>query len=59
LDITLNGKLVTATGAVPLRNHSLFIQPLDRTLKNLSGQFSFINTDLKSEPRKPSWFNQR
>lgn len=35
LDIPLNGELVTAKGEVTLRNNSLFIKPLDSTLKNL------------------------
>ncbi|MCC9297465.1 AsmA2 domain-containing protein YhdP [Escherichia coli] len=58
LDIQLNGELVTAKGEVTLRNNSLFIKPLDSTLKNLSGKFSFINGDLQSEPLTASWFNQ-
>ncbi|EFC0649412.1 AsmA2 domain-containing protein [Escherichia coli] len=58
LDIPLNGELVTAKGEVALRNNSLFIKPLDSTLKNLSGKFSFINGDLQSEPLTASWFNQ-
>ena len=58
LDIPLNGELVTAKGDVTLRNNSLFIKPLDSTLKNLSGKFSFINSDLQSEPLTASWFNQ-
>ncbi|EIC1089434.1 AsmA2 domain-containing protein YhdP [Escherichia coli] len=58
LDIPLNGELVTAKGEVTLRNTSLFIKPLDSTLKNLSGKFSFINGDLQSEPLTASWFNQ-
>ncbi|HGU5638552.1 AsmA2 domain-containing protein YhdP [Escherichia coli] len=58
LDIPLNGELVTAKGEVTLRNNSLFIKPLDSTLKNLSGKFSFINGDLQSEPLTASWLNQ-
>ncbi len=58
LDIPLNGELVTAKGEVTLCNNSLFIKPLDSTLKNLSGKFSFINGDLQSEPLTASWFNQ-
>lgn len=58
LDIPLNGELVTAKAEVTLRNNSLFIKPLDSTLKNLSGKFSFINGDLQSEPLTASWFNQ-
>ena len=58
LDIPLDGSLVTAKGDVNLRNNSLFIKPLDSTLKNLNGKFSFINGDLKSEPMTANWFNQ-
>jgi uncharacterized protein YhdP len=38
-------------------NNSLFIKPIDTT-QNLSGKFSFVNGDLKSETLKASWFNQ-
>ncbi|MDB2182431.1 AsmA2 domain-containing protein YhdP [Citrobacter farmeri] len=58
LDIPLDGELVTAKGDVSLRDNSLFIKPLDSTLKNLSGKFSFTNGNLKSESMTASWFNQ-
>lgn len=58
LDIPLDGKMTTAEGDVVLNNNSLFIKPLDSTLKNLSGKFSFVNGNLKSEPLKANWFNQ-
>ncbi|ELO0859662.1 AsmA2 domain-containing protein YhdP [Citrobacter amalonaticus] len=58
LDIPLDGELVTAKGDVSLRDNSLFIKPLDSTLKNLSGKFSFTNGNLKSEPMTANWFNQ-
>ncbi|POT55064.1 DUF3971 domain-containing protein [Citrobacter amalonaticus] len=58
LDIPLDGEQVTAKGDVSLRNNSLFIKPLDSTLKNLNGKFSFINGNLKSEPLTANWFNQ-
>lgn len=58
LDIPLNGSLVTAKGDVKLNDNSLFIKPLDSTLKNLTGQFSFVNGNLKSEPLTANWFNQ-
>ncbi|WP_436859061.1 AsmA2 domain-containing protein YhdP [Citrobacter tructae] len=58
LDIPLDGEQVTAKGDVSLRNNSLFIKPLDSTLKNLSGKFSFVNGNLKSEPMSANWFNQ-
>lgn len=52
LDIPLDGEMTTAKGDVRLNNNSLYIKPLDSTLKNLSGQFSFVNGTLKSEPLK-------
>ncbi|MCI1899495.1 MAG: AsmA2 domain-containing protein YhdP [Enterobacter sp.] len=58
LDIPLDGEMTTAKGEVKLNNNSLYIKPLDSTLKNLSGAFSFVNGNLKSEPLKANWFNQ-
>jgi len=58
LDIPLDGEMTTAEGDVMLNNNSLFIKPLDSTLKNLSGKFSFVNGNLKSGPLKANWFNQ-
>jgi len=58
LDIPLDGEMTTAEGDVVLNNNSLFIKPLDSTLKNLSGKFSFVNGNLKSGPLKANWFNQ-
>lgn len=50
--------MTTAKGDVRLNNNSLYIKPLDSTLNNLSGQFSFVNGTLKSEPLKATSFNQ-
>ncbi|TNV19909.1 AsmA2 domain-containing protein [Buttiauxella sp. B2] len=58
LDIPLDGKLTTASGDVQLNNNTLLIKPLSSTLNNLTGKFSFVNGDLKSEPLKATWFNQ-
>ncbi|MDI5453958.1 DUF3971 domain-containing protein, partial [Salmonella enterica subsp. enterica serovar Cerro] len=58
LDIPLDGEQVTAEGDVSLRNNSLFIKPLNSTLKNLNGKFSFVNGALKSGPLTANWFNQ-
>jgi uncharacterized protein (TIGR02099 family) len=58
LAIPLNGEMTTAKGDVRLKNNELFIKPIDATLKNLSGQFSFENGDLKSGPLSATWFNQ-
>jgi uncharacterized protein YhdP len=52
LDIPLDGSMTTAKGDVNLRNNSLFIKPLNSTVKNLNGKFSFVNGDLKSEPMR-------
>ncbi|WP_253381599.1 AsmA2 domain-containing protein YhdP [unidentified bacterial endosymbiont] len=58
LDIPLDGELTTAKGDVRLNDNSLYIKPLESTLKNLSGQFSFVNGNLKSGPLTANWFNQ-
>ncbi|MGG7448604.1 AsmA2 domain-containing protein YhdP [Kosakonia oryzendophytica] len=58
LDIPLDGEKTTAKGDVMLRNNSLFIKPLNSTLKDLSGKFSFVNGNLQSEPLQATWFNQ-
>ncbi|ATF90843.1 AsmA2 domain-containing protein YhdP [Cedecea neteri] len=58
LDIPLTGEMTTAKGDVRLNNNTLLIKPLDSTLHNLSGKFSFTNGDLQSEAMSASWFNQ-
>lgn len=58
LDIPLDGKPVMAKGDVRLRDNSLFIKPIDSTLENLSGNFSFENGNLTSKPLTARWFNQ-
>jgi uncharacterized protein (TIGR02099 family) len=58
LDIPLDGEMTTAKGDVRLNNNNLFIKPLDSTINNLSGQFSFVNGNLKSGPLTASWFKQ-
>ncbi|QIU90653.1 AsmA2 domain-containing protein YhdP [Yokenella regensburgei] len=58
LNIPLDGKLVTAKGDVQLKDNSLYIKPLDSTLKNLSGKFSFVNGNLQSDTLTANWFNQ-
>ncbi|WLI76772.1 AsmA2 domain-containing protein YhdP [Kosakonia sp. H02] len=58
LDIPLDGEMTLAKGDVTLNNNALFIKPLNSTLKNLSGKFSFENGNLKSEPLQAIWFNQ-
>ncbi len=50
--------MTTAKGDVRLQNNSLFIKPLDTTLQNLSGNFSFVNGDLNSQTLSATWFNQ-
>lgn len=58
LDIPLDGAQVLAKGDVRLNNNSLFIKPLNSTLENLTGGFTFENGNLQSGPLKASWFNQ-
>lgn len=58
LDIPLDGEQVLAKGDVRLSDNSLYIKPLNSTLKNLKGEFSFENGDLKSGPMTANWFNQ-
>ena len=58
LDIPLDGKLTTAKGDVLLNRNSLFIKPINSTIKDLRGKFSFVNGNLKSEPLQATWFNQ-
>ncbi|ALB61343.1 FIG005080: Possible exported protein [Cronobacter condimenti 1330] len=58
LDIPLDGSMTTAEGDVWLRNNALFVKPLNSTLHNLNGKFSFVNGNLKSEPLQATWFNQ-
>ena len=48
LAIPLDGEMTIAKGDVRLKNNDLFIKPIDATLKNLNGQFSFENGDLKA-----------
>lgn len=50
--------MTTAKGDVRLQNNSLFIKPLDTTLQNLSGNFSFVNGDLNSQTLSATRFNQ-
>jgi len=58
LNIPLDGQQVKASGDVNLRNNSLFIKPLNSTIKQLSGRFSYDNGNLQSEPLTASWFGQ-
>ncbi|WP_312042198.1 AsmA2 domain-containing protein YhdP [Erwinia sp.] len=58
LNIPLDGQAVKASGDVNLRNNSLFIKPLNSTIKQLSGRFTYDNGNLQSEPLTASWFGQ-
>lgn len=58
LDIPLNGQQTLASGEVTLDNNTLLIKPLESTLHHLSGKFSFMNGDLRSEPLQATWFSQ-
>ncbi|KAB8306828.1 AsmA2 domain-containing protein [Erwinia endophytica] len=58
LDIPLDGQQVKATGDVNLNNNSLLIKPLNSTIKQLSGRFTYNNGFLQSGPLTGSWFGQ-
>lgn len=58
LDIPLNGKPVRATGDVNMRNNSLLIKPLESTIRQLNGRFTYDNGNLKSGPMTGNWFGQ-
>lgn len=58
LDIPLDGEMTTAKGDVVLNHNNLFIKPLNSTVNDLRGKFSFVNGNLKSEPLQATWFNQ-
>lgn len=58
LDIPLDEQRVTAKGEISLNNNNLYIKPLDSVIKNISGQFSFVNGDLSSKTLRGSWFSQ-
>ncbi|MEZ3501720.1 AsmA2 domain-containing protein YhdP [Pantoea sp. KPR_PJ] len=58
LDISLDGKLVHASGNVDLNNNALHIKPLDTTLENLTGRFRFNNGNLDSDTLQATWFGQ-
>jgi uncharacterized protein (TIGR02099 family) len=58
LDIPLDGEMTTAKGDVTLNHNNLFIKPINSTVNDLRGKFSFVNGNLKSEPLQATWFNQ-
>ncbi|MEH2920756.1 AsmA2 domain-containing protein YhdP [Samsonia erythrinae] len=58
LDIPLAGDDVRASGDITLNNNSLYIKPLDTTIKNLSGKFHYDNGNLRSETLRANWLNQ-
>ncbi|WP_058910789.1 AsmA2 domain-containing protein YhdP [Entomohabitans teleogrylli] len=58
LDIPLDGEMTTAKGEVRLKDNTLEVVPLETTLSKLSGQFSFENGNLQSQPLQAVWFNQ-
>lgn len=58
LDIPLNGENAIAKGDISLKNNRLHIKPIDSVMENVSGNFSFDNGDLVSEPLKAEWFKQ-
>ncbi|WP_414148014.1 AsmA2 domain-containing protein YhdP [Erwinia sp. BNK-24-b] len=58
LNIPLDGEKVKASGDVNLRDNALFIKPLNSTIKQLSGRFTYDNGNLQSGPLTASWFGQ-
>ncbi|WP_261643810.1 AsmA2 domain-containing protein YhdP [Erwinia mallotivora] len=58
LNIPLDGEQVRATGDVNLKNNQLFIKPLNSTIKQLAGRFTYDNGNLQSGPLTGSWFGQ-
>ncbi|WP_034917374.1 AsmA2 domain-containing protein YhdP [Erwinia sp. 9145] len=58
LDIPLDGEEVRATGDVNLHNNALFIKPLESTLHQLNGRFTYDNGNLQSGPLTATWFGQ-
>ncbi|WP_323666462.1 AsmA2 domain-containing protein YhdP [Pectobacterium punjabense] len=58
LDIPLVGDDVRASGDITLNNNSLYIKPLDTTIKNLTGKFRYENGNLRSETLQANWLNQ-
>lgn len=58
LDIPLDGEEVRASGEVALNNNTLLIKPLESTLSQLTGRFSYDNGNLQSDEMSASWFGQ-
>ncbi|MCX8958584.1 AsmA2 domain-containing protein YhdP [Erwinia psidii] len=58
LDIPLDGKQVKATGDVNLNDNQLLIRPLNSTIRQLTGRFTYDNGNLQSGPLTGNWFGQ-
>lgn len=51
-------KQVVAEGTVKLNHNDIYIKSIDSQLKQVSGQFSFVNGNLTSNTLQGSWFGQ-
>lgn len=58
LDIPLSHGEVEASGDIQLSNNSLYIKPLDSTLKQLKGRFHYRNGTLSSDAIAANWLGQ-
>ncbi|WP_409309069.1 AsmA2 domain-containing protein YhdP [Pectobacterium sp. B1J-3] len=58
LDIPLDGDDVRASGDIALNNNELYVNPLDITVKNLTGRFHYDNGNLRSETLNAHWLGQ-
>ncbi|MGX8939939.1 YhdP family protein [Symbiopectobacterium sp. Eva_TO] len=58
LDIPLAHGAVEASGDIQLSNNSLYIKPLNSTLKQLKGRFHYRNGTLNSDDIAANWLGQ-
>lgn len=58
LDIPLAHGAVEASGDIQLSNNSLYIKPLNSTLKQLNGRFHYRNGTLNSDNITANWLGQ-
>lgn len=58
LDIPLSHSDVEASGDIQLSNNSLYIKPLNSTLKQLKGRFHYQNGTLSSDAIVANWLGQ-
>lgn len=58
LDIPLSHGAVETSGDIQLSNNSLYIKPLNSTLKQLKGRFHYRNSTLNSDDIAANWLGQ-